>query len=107
MSLKSISLLLIFAYILLPTFCYAHPCELNLSSSAETSQITASQQGTDCPITNHTDNCETTCCCDGHFLTAFTAILYVDQPARQLPYDLQSTLPRLIDRIFVPPQNHS
>ena len=108
MSLKAVSLLLIIAYFLLPTLCYAHPCEQYISSSSDIIEKSANQQTTDCPEAYDDDNCETTGCCAGHLpLSAFPEIPYMELAARQLPHEPHLALPRLVDRIFVPPQNHS
>jgi hypothetical protein len=105
---KIISLILILVYFLLPSMCYADPIELHVSSPTEIIEPSASQQATDCPETTETDNCDTSCCCAGHTpLSAFTKIPYAFLTSKQLSFEPQLALPRLLDRIFVPPQNHS
>lgn len=103
---KYVALLLIISYFLLPTLCYADPCELRISSSSEIVDSSSNQQSTDCPEADDADNCETTCCCAGHVpLSALTEISHADLAAKLLPYEPHLALPRLMDRIFVPPQN--
>jgi len=103
---KIISSLLIIAYLMLPAICFGNPCE---TLSTNTTQGTAAPDASgESPPAHDRDNCETTCCCAGHVpLSAFSEIPYADLTAKLLPYRPQLALPRLIDRIFVPPQNHS
>lgn len=104
--MKIVSLLLIIAYLLLPAVCFGHPCE-ELSANAQQSSI-ASEASGGCPLDHDTDYCETTCCCAGHLpLASFDKIPYADPADRLVSYEPQLALPRLIDRIFVPPQNLS
>ncbi len=103
--MKSISVILIIAYLMLPTLCFGQPCELY---SAGVQQVVAADSANECPLNHDTDYCETTCCCAGYVpLYAFMEIPNADAAAKQLPYEPHLELPRLIDRIFVPPQNHS
>lgn len=108
MTVKTISLLLIVAYFLLPSLCYAHPCELYTSASLETVEIAVDQPASDCPEADETDNCEATSCCGGQVHhSAYWENPTADANARQLPVEPHLALPRLIDRIFVPPQNRT
>jgi len=106
---KFVSLLLILTYFLLPVMCYADPCETHTNSPAEiTGTSTGHQAAVDRSEAAGTDGCEITCCCAGHIpLSSFTAIPHVLLMSRLLPFEPQLALPRLLDRIFVPPQNHS
>jgi hypothetical protein len=62
----------------------------------------------ECPFPHDTDDCETTCCCAGHvLLSAAAAIPYAGIIVLMRQYEPYLALPRLIDRIFVPPQNHA
>jgi hypothetical protein len=104
--MKIIAVLLIISYLILPTICCGHPCDL-LSQNSEQISI-AFDSSSESPLQHITDSCETTCCCAGHTpISTFTAIKYSPLTARQFPYEPDLALPRLIDRIFVPPQNRS
>jgi len=104
--MKIIAILLIISYLVLPTICCAHPCEM-LSQNSEQINIAYDSSG-EYPLPHNIDSCETTCCCAGHTpISAFTAIKHNFLTSGQVPYEDDLALPRLIDRIFVPPQNHS
>jgi hypothetical protein len=105
-SMKIISIILIIAYLMLPAICFGHPCAA-LATNPSQSAL-ASDACDQCPLNPDNDYCETTCCCAGH-VPQSTAIRtpYADLTAKQMPYDPRLALPRLIDRIFVPPQNPS
>jgi hypothetical protein len=95
---------------MLPAICFGHPCELPSPNSLNSAQgiiaSDASDMSDECPFTHGADYCETTCCCAGHVpSSAFMVIPHADLTARLLPYEPHLALPRLIDRIFVPPQN--
>jgi hypothetical protein len=105
-SMKIVSVILIIAYLMLPAVCFGHPCGMN-TTHAQHFAI-ASDDSAECPLNHDTDYCETTCCCAGHVpFSAFSAIPYNGLTARLMPYEPGIALPRLIDRIFVPPQNLS
>lgn len=105
--MKIVSVILIIAYLMLPAICFGHPCEM-LSINSQHSTIASADASGECPFNHDTDYCETTCCCAGHVpLSTFMVIPSADLTAKQLPYEPRLALPRLIDRIFVPPQNHS
>jgi hypothetical protein len=104
--MKIVSVILIIAYLMLPAICFGHPC--NQLSAGSAQNAAASDVSGEYPLAPDRDNCETTCCCAGHVpLSAFTETPYAGLTARLLPYKPRLALPRLIDRIFVPPQNHS
>jgi hypothetical protein len=104
--MKIISAILIVAYLMLPAICSGHPCDALSANSPQS--ITASDAPGECPLQHDTDECETTCCCAGHLpLPAFMEISQAYPADRQQPYEPHLALPRLIDRIFVPPQNVS
>lgn len=91
---------------MLPAFCYGHPCEFHVES-VEHSMV-ESEDSDGCPFNHETDNCETTCCCAGHFpASIFAEIPYAELTSTMMPYEPHLALPRLLDRIFVPPQNHA
>ena len=103
--MKIIALILILAYLMLPAICFGHPCD-GLSAHAEHSS-SAFAQSDACPVDYDSDNCETTCCCAGHLPASPIAPPQFSCTGRQLSYEPQLALPRLLDRIVVPPQNHS
>jgi hypothetical protein len=78
-----------------------------LSPDAPHSIISSDASG-ECPFNHDTDNCEVTCCCAEYVpLPALTEIRRTDLVTSLLPDEPSIALPRLIDRIFVPPQNRS
>lgn len=104
--MKIISVILIIAYLVLPVLCFGHPCEM-LISAVEQSVVVSDDSG-ECPFNNDTDNCEATCCCAGHVhQSAFSKISYNELTSKLLPYESHLSLPQILDRIFVPPQNNS
>jgi len=104
--MKVLSVILIIAYLMLPAICCGHPCE-EFSANAEHGALFDNDSG-GCPLSHDTDDCETTCCCAGHIpLSAFTEISHAELTAKLLPYKPRLALPRILDRIFVPPQNRS
>jgi hypothetical protein len=104
--MKILSIILIIAYLMLPALCFSHPCE---GLSAKTGHLTAvSADSGECPFNNEADNCETTCCCAGHVpLSIVAEIEYVELASKLSPYESHRALPRILDRIIVPPQNLS
>ncbi len=104
--MKTVSIILVLAYLMLPVLCFGQPCEVFASSSGHSALASDVSDG--CPFNHDTDNCETTCCCAGHIpLSSFMEIPHTALTAKLLPYEPHLALPRIIDRIFVPPQNHS
>jgi hypothetical protein len=104
--MKILSIILIIAYLLLPVLCFGHPCEM-LISDVEQSMVVSDASG-ECPFNHDTDNCETTCCCAGHVhISSFSKIQYNELTSKQLPHESHLSLPQILDRIFVPPQNNS
>jgi len=104
--MKILSVILIIAYLMLPAICFGHPCE-ELSANAGHGALVDNDSG-EYPLSHDTDDCETTCCCAGHIpLSTFTEISHAELTAKLLPYKQQLALPRILDRIFVPPQNRS
>ena len=108
MPVKTVALILLVLYILLPTLCHAHPCELHVGSSSEMADSAPDQQNTACPHLPDSDSCETTCCCAGYVpLSVFTVINSTCLASELFIPEPYLALPRLMDRIFVPPQNLS
>jgi len=104
--MKIVSVILIIAYLMLPALCFGHPCQ-RLSADHAQSTLASDASG-ECPLPHDTDNCETTCCCAGHIpLSAVTKIPYAELTSKLVLYESRLALPRLIDRIYVPPQNLS
>jgi hypothetical protein len=107
--MKTLSVFIIVLYLVLPVICLADPCAFHIESSdQEAGDFLSSAQSGECPLPHDTDDCATTCCCAGHVpLSAFSKTPYAGLTAKQLPYEPHLALPRVIDRIFVPPQNLS
>jgi hypothetical protein len=106
LTMKIMSVILIIAYLVLPAICFGHPCEI-LSSNSLQSTVASDASG-ECPFNQDTVDCETTCCCAGHVpQSVFTIITHTGLSAKLLSNEPLHTLPRLIDRIFVPPQKLS
>ncbi|GAM11113.1 hypothetical protein OR1_03422 [Geobacter sp. OR-1] len=104
--MKSVSIILLIVYLMLPAICFGHPCELPSMDSQHLSSVAADSG--EIPVDHDTDSCETTCCCAMYVpLSAAIIITAAELTTRQLPYEPHLALPRLIDRIFVPPQNLS
>lgn len=104
--MKIVSLILILAYLTLPALCFGHPCEPLMENSSQS--LVVSEVPGECPLPHDTDDCETTCCCAGHVpRSADAAIPYAGMSVPMRQYEQYLALPRLIDRIFVPPQNHT
>lgn len=104
--MKMVSLILIIAYLMLPALCLGHPCEPLFEHS--TQSLIASDVPDECPLPHDTDDCETTCCCAEYVpLSAGITIAYVGIAVMLRQYEPYIALPRLIDRIVVPPQNHA
>ena len=86
-----------------PALCFGNPCEMLSASSQDTTVV--SDASKECPISHDSDGCELSCCCAGHIpLSAFIEITYADLVAKLFHVPHQA-LPRLLDRIFVPPEN--
>lgn len=106
--MKLLSLLLIALYLFLPVACLTHPCghqeELTTQQSIELTTAVADE----CPENDDSDHCENTCCCAGHLPFSPVAEPFaIALITRKSPFNPYLVLPRLIDRIFVPPQNLS
>jgi hypothetical protein len=71
MLIKPIALILIMLYLVLPTMCYADPCDLFVCSSSDSIELSAGQQQIDGPPATDDDRCETS----GYLpMTALTVI---------------------------------
>ena len=104
--MKILSVILIIAYLMLPVLCFGHPCELIVSDVEQSAVV--SNDSAECPFNHDTDNCETTCCCAGHVhVSSFSKIPYNELTTKLLPCESHLSLPQILDRIFVPPQNNS
>ena len=104
--MKIVSVMLIIAYLMLPAICFGHPCEL--FSAHSTHDASASDASIDNSQLLDTDDCETACCCAGHIpLSTIAEVTHAGLTDKLVPYEPHIALPQLIDRIFVPPQNHS
>lgn len=105
--MKFVSIIMILLYLMLPVACLAHPCSsLGEIAHVDASLDVESDQNTACPVNHDDDDCETTCCCAGHIMAS--ALPEVSLPYQKDRFSLYAphlALPRIIDRIFVPPQN--
>lgn len=102
--MKVVSVILIIAYLLLPALCFGHPCD-EFSAHADHSSIEITQ--CDESPGDHSDNCETACCCAGHVPTSLIHPPYFDITDHPLSKEPYLALPRMLDKIFVPPENHA
>ncbi len=92
---------------MLPVACLAHPCSsLGEITHFDTTVDIEVDQSADCPVNHDDDDCETTCCCSGYTITStFPEISSPYIKVEYSPYKPYISLPNIIDRIFVPPQN--
>ncbi len=105
-TMKTLSIILIIAYLFLPVLCFGHPCE-EIFANVEHSSVVSIDFG-ECPINHDTDNCEISCCCASYIpQSIFSEIKYVELTSTILLYKSCISLPRIFERIFVPPQNFS
>jgi len=105
--MKIVSIILIVLYLILPVACLAHPCSsLGELVHKDTCEYLTTDQDHECPVNHDADDCETTCCCAGQILADIVSkIISQVIIERTSLYEPQLALPRLLDRIFVPPQN--
>jgi len=101
--MKAFSIVLIIAYLMLPSISFGHPCE-DISLDLEYGSAAVAQSD-DCPVNFDSDHCETTFCCAAHLPVSSIAPLYPGSTGTQPSVELLLVLPRVSDRIFVPPQN--
>jgi hypothetical protein len=102
--MKFVSVIIILAYLTFPALCFGHPCD-NLSTGAQQS-CDAYAPSDNSPVEYDSDNCETSCCCAGHLPGTSTPPPGLDFSDKLLAYEPQLALPRVVYKIFVPPQNH-
>lgn len=101
--MKFVSVILIIAYLWLPLLCFGHPCD-ELSANAQDSGVVATSSD-QCPASD-SDNCEVACCCAGHLPVSAMSPPTLDLVGKQSRYQPYLALPCILDRIFVPPENH-
>jgi len=105
-SMKLLSVVLIIAYLMLPTLCFGAP-PLGYSGCVTHSGAESLDSGGH-PLECDTDYCESTCCCAGHIPLSFIKELpYLGLSSKLLAYAPRLVLAQIIDRIYVPPQNLS
>lgn len=101
--MKSVSLLIILVYLLLPLACFAYPCDSYLDS-----QDTADSSGKSGSHSNSqdADNCDsTTCCAEYTSKNALLNVIYQPLVSVNLPPKRYQKLPEVVIPIFVPPQS--
>jgi hypothetical protein len=100
--MKTMSIFIIAAYLLLPVVCFAHPVELQVEAASDIYDIFA----TEYPDKADMDNSESECCCEEHTLRDYRIIDTF--PAVRLSGSSPIFLhPQVFIPIFVPPQNIS
>jgi hypothetical protein len=101
-AMKTMSIFIILAYILLPAVCFAHPIELQVEAASGIYDIFASEY----PDKQGMDQSESACCCEEH--TLFVNRIINTFPAVRLSGSSPIFLnPQVFIPIFVPPQNIS
>ena len=102
--MKIVSVILILAWLMLPALCFGHPCD---DIFAETQHSSAADDPSDMsPVEYDSDNCEASFCCAGHLPATSIPLPYLSFTDKLLSYEPPLALPRIVYRIFVPPQNH-
>ena len=99
------AIVLIMIVLLSPVACFAHPCIAShaVSTTEIQLQLASSEQ---CPIQHEVDFCETSCCCADYVqLLPFPGVAYSPDITRNHIHPRIAYLPKVPDRIFVPPQN--
>jgi hypothetical protein len=101
--MKTVAALLILAYLAVPALCFGHPYH-GLSAGSPQASAAVSPSDTP-PVAYDSDTCEASCCCAEHLPA--TSLLHPDFsfPDQPSPSEARLALPRVIYRIFVPPQN--
>ena len=102
--MKIVSVILILAYLLFPALCFGHPCDDLFAGSQHSNDALAPSDNP--PVAYDSDNCEASCCCAGHLPAITIHPPYLSFTDKLLSYEPQLALPRIVYRIFVPPQNH-
>jgi hypothetical protein len=102
--MKIVTVILILAYLTFPALCFGHPCDDLFAGSQHSRDAFAPSDNL--PVASDSDNCETSCCCAGHLPATSVPAPYLSVTDKLLSYEPQLALPRVIYRIFVPPQNH-
>jgi hypothetical protein len=101
--MKIVSVMLIIAYLLLPALCFGHPCD-DLSADAHHGAVELIQSD-ECPV-GDSDNCETACCCAGHLPVSPMDPCHLEFTKKTTSYEPCLALPRILARIFVPPEDN-
>ncbi len=100
--MKSISIFIIFVYILLPAACFAHPVDSPIDVSSDVFDYFTSE----CPDKHGTDECDSACSCAEHTLFA-NRITHTFPSTRLRETSPLFVPPKVFISIFVPPQNMS
>lgn len=100
--MKTISVYIILAYLLLPVMCFAHPVALQSEATSDFFDILDSEN----PDKQGMDTNESDCYCEDH--TVFDNQIFNTFPAVRLSGSHESFLiAQVFIPIFVPPQNKS
>jgi hypothetical protein len=99
--MKTISVIILFAYLLLPVVCFAHPAALQSEAMSDFSDILASEN----PDKQGMDTSESDCCCEDHTLFG-TQIINTFPAVRLSGSQTSFLLAQVFIPIFVPPQNN-
>jgi hypothetical protein len=102
--MKIVSVILMLAYLMLPALCFGHPCD---DLFADTQHSNAAGAPSDNPPVEYdSDDCEAGICCAGHLPATSNPLRYLGFTDKLLSHEPPLALPRIVYRIFVPPQNH-
>lgn len=104
--MKTVSVILIVVYLVFPVICPGPSWGASFAPAGQGAAVSGDSGGY--PANHDTDNGETTLCCAGHLpISSFAGIPRVELASRLLLYEPRPALPQIVDRIVVPPQNHS
>jgi hypothetical protein len=103
MLIRSLSIILILMYLLLPVICFVHPCVPDADAVAD---VFASEPSGNWPDKHDADECDTTCCCAAYVPVPMHNCGFCALVARNRIQDPRLSLPEVTMPIFVPPQNH-
>ncbi len=101
--MKTVSLLIILLYLLLPLACVAHPCDSCLGSP----DVVDTSGGAGSNSHNQdSDNCDSTFCCAVYVnLNTEITVVYAPLVSLIVTDDRYQQLPNIVSPIFVPPQS--
>jgi len=103
---KTISVIIILMYLILPATCFAYPCDLHSEVAPVSVDLTAFEQTNEAPDRNVEDSCDSACCCADCPIFGFITISDQKLAHKYHPY-LYLAPKEIYLSIFAPPQNHS